>query len=59
MLPSPYPTHPRPEAYLQLLHGRRVASCATCGVQLTTARTQARCERRSRRRASPVCSEVI
>jgi hypothetical protein len=59
MHPSPYPTHPRPEPTLHLLHGLWVASGPPCGFQLTTARTQARCERRSRRRACPVCREVV
>jgi hypothetical protein len=58
MHPQPYPTHPRPEPALHLLHGRWVASCPTCGFQLASARTQARCERRSRGRACPVCLEV-
>ena len=43
MHPSPYPTHPRPEPALHLLHGLWVASCPTCGFQLASARTQARC----------------
>jgi hypothetical protein len=59
MHPAPYPTHPRPEPALHLLHGLWVASCPTCGFQLVTARTQARCERRSRRRACPVCLEIV
>jgi hypothetical protein len=58
MHPSPYPTHPQPEPALHLLHGLWVASCPTCGFQLATARTQARCERRSRRRVCPVCHEL-
>jgi len=53
MHPSPYPTRPAPA--LHLLHGIWVASCPTCGFQLTTARTQARCERRATRRRCPVC----
>jgi hypothetical protein len=59
MHPSPYPTHPRPEPTLHLLHGLWVASCPTCGFQLATARTQQRCERRSRRRVCPVCLEIL
>jgi hypothetical protein len=43
---------------LHLLAGRWVASCPTCGFQLTSARSQARCERRAARRACPVCNEV-
>jgi hypothetical protein len=43
---------------LHLLAGRWVASCPSCGFQLASARTQARCERRAARRACPVCNEV-
>ena len=43
---------------LHLLAGRWVASCLTCGFQLATARSQARCERRAARRHCPVCHEV-
>jgi hypothetical protein len=43
---------------LHLLAGRWVASCPTCGFQLATATSQARCERRSRHRVCPVCNEV-
>jgi hypothetical protein len=43
---------------LHLLAGRWVASCPTCGHQLTSARSQARCERRAARRVCPVCTEV-
>jgi hypothetical protein len=43
---------------LHLLAGRWVASCPTCGFQLASARSQARCERRSRHRVCPVCHEV-
>jgi hypothetical protein len=43
---------------LHLLAGRWVASCPTCGYQLTSARSQARCERRAGRRVCPVCTEV-
>jgi hypothetical protein len=53
---APYSTHPQPPA-LHLLAGIWVASCPTCGFQLTTARTQARVERRARRRTCPVCHE--
>jgi hypothetical protein len=40
---------------LHLLAGRWVASCPTCGFQLATAHSQARCERRAARRVCPVC----
>jgi hypothetical protein len=43
---------------LHLLAGRWVASCPSCGFQLTSARSQARCERRAARRRCPVCTEV-
>ncbi len=43
---------------LHLLNGLWAASCPSCGYQLATARTQARAERRGRRRACPVCCEV-
>jgi hypothetical protein len=43
---------------LHLLAGRWVASCPTCGYQLATARSQARCERRAARRVCPVCHEI-
>jgi hypothetical protein len=61
---APYPTRlgtPTPPATapaLHLLHRLWVASCPACGYQLATARTQARCERRARRRVCPVCREV-
>jgi len=57
MHPTPYPTHPRPEPALHLLAGLWIASCPTCGFQLSTARSQARCERRAARRRCPVCRE--
>ena len=44
-------------AALHLLAGRWVASCPTCGFQLASATSQARAERRSRRRTCPVCHE--
>jgi hypothetical protein len=37
MHPSPYPTHSHPEPALHLLGGIWIASCPTCGWQLTTA----------------------
>jgi hypothetical protein len=42
---------------LHLLAGRWVASCPACGFQLATARSQARCERRSRHRSCPICHQ--
>jgi hypothetical protein len=56
MHPSPYPTHQHPEPALHL-RGIWIASCPTCGYQLTSARTQARCERRASRRLCPVCHQ--
>jgi len=71
MRAQPYPTTPsqpaatnqpittrRPAPALHLLHGLWVASCPSCGFQLASARTQQRCERRSRHRVCPVCNEV-
>jgi hypothetical protein len=43
---------------LHLLAGLWVASCPTCGFQLASARSQARCERRAARMRCPVCHEV-
>ena len=43
---------------LHLLAGRWVASCPTCGFQLASAQSQARCERRAARRVCPVCHQV-
>jgi hypothetical protein len=48
---------PAPEPALHLLAGEWVASCPTCGYQLTTARSQQRCERRATRRRCPVCHQ--
>jgi hypothetical protein len=65
--PDPASTHPAEgepaldggqPAALHLLAGRWVASCPTCGFQLVSARSQARCERRAARRRCPVCHEV-
>jgi hypothetical protein len=57
-----YPTHPTSptsaipsQPALHLLRGIWIASCPTCGYQLTTARTQERCERRASRRTCPIC----
>jgi hypothetical protein len=47
----------RPPA-LHLLAGLWVASCPTCGFQLASAQSQARCERRAARTRCPVCTEV-
>jgi hypothetical protein len=64
MHPQPYPTTtaqpatpPASAPALHLLHGLWVASCPSCGFQLVSARTQARCERRAARRRCPVCRE--
>jgi hypothetical protein len=54
---TPTPADPTNPPALHLLHGIWVASCPTCGFQLTTARTQARCERRAARRVCPVCRQ--
>jgi hypothetical protein len=43
---------------LHLLAGRWVASCPTCGYQLASAGSQARCERRAALRTCPVCHEM-
>jgi hypothetical protein len=59
-------THPQqadPEldgepAALHLLAGLWVASCPTCGFQLATAGSQARCERRAAHKTCPVCHEI-
>jgi hypothetical protein len=45
---TPAPAVPAQEPTLHLLGGIWIASCPTCGYQLTTARTQERCERRAR-----------
>jgi hypothetical protein len=57
--PRSYPTRPKPSPALHLLHGRWVASCPSCGYQLATAKSQARCERQGRRRACPICAEDL
>jgi hypothetical protein len=46
-----------PPAALHLLAGQWVASCPTCGFQLASARSQARCERRAARQVCPVCHQ--
>ena len=48
--------HERPPA-LHLLADLWVASCPTCGFQLASARSQARCERRATRTRCPVCHQ--
>jgi NAD-dependent SIR2 family protein deacetylase len=51
------PTAPAVPPALHLLGNIWTVSCPTCGFQLTTARSQQRCERRARRRSCPVCHE--
>jgi hypothetical protein len=46
-----------PSAALHLLAGRWVASCPTCGFQLASAQSQARCERRAAHQVCPVCHQ--
>ena len=55
---TPTPTAPTQEPALHLFGGIWVASCPTCGFQLASAGSQARAERRSRRRNCPVCNEI-
>ena len=52
------PTDQQPELAVHYLTGLWVACCPTCGFQLTSAWTQARCERRAAHRMCPVCNEV-
>ena len=52
---TPTPPAVPPAAALHLLHGVWAASCPTCGFQLASARSQARCERRAACRRCPVC----
>jgi len=47
--------HTSPAPALHLLGGTWIASCPTCGYQLTTARTQERCERRAACWSCPIC----
>jgi hypothetical protein len=54
--PGPAVDDERPPA-LHLLAGRWVASCRTCGFQLASAQSQARCERRAARQVCPVCHQ--
>jgi hypothetical protein len=58
MHPAPYSTPAQPGPALHLLAGRWVAACPACGFPLAAARTQARAERRGRRRVCPICQEV-
>ena len=46
---------PEPAPALHLQGGRWIASCPSCGYQLTMARSQERCERRAAGRICPVC----
>jgi NAD-dependent SIR2 family protein deacetylase len=46
---------PAPEPALHLLGSVWVASCPTCGYQLTSARRQDRCERRAAHLTCPIC----
>jgi hypothetical protein len=64
---DPATTHPQEDGLalhgeqplaLHLLAGWWVASCPSCGFQLASARSQARCERRAAHRACPVCHQV-
>jgi hypothetical protein len=59
-MPGPDDRRPAPDQEqpaLHLLAGQWVASCPTCGFQLASARSQARCERRAARTSCPVCVE--
>jgi hypothetical protein len=47
------PEHP----VLHWLCGAWTVSCPTCGFQLASSRSQARAERRGRRRSCPVCHQ--
>ena len=54
---TPTPAVPSPSRPCTCSRGIWIASCPTCGFQLTTARTQERCERRASRRTCPICRE--
>jgi NAD-dependent SIR2 family protein deacetylase len=54
---TPAPGLPVQEPALHLLGGIWIASCPSCGYQLTTARTQERCEQRASLRRCPVCRD--
>ena len=56
-LTTPASAAPVQEPALHLLGGIWIASCPSCGYQLTTARTQERCEQRASLRRCPVCRE--
>jgi hypothetical protein len=53
---TPTPAVPAQGPALHLVGGIWIASCPTCGFQLTTARTQERCEQRARP-ALPGCAD--
>jgi hypothetical protein len=52
------PTLEHEQPALHLLAGLWVASCPTCGFELASARSQARCERTAAQTRCPVCVEV-
>jgi hypothetical protein len=52
-----HPTPTQPEPALHLLAGIWVASCPTCGFQLSTAPAQQRCQRRAAQRRCPTCQQ--
>jgi hypothetical protein len=52
------PARDQEQPALHLLAGLWVASCPTCGFQLASAQSQARCERKAARTSCPVCVEV-
>jgi len=54
---TPAPAVPTQEPALHLLGGIWIASFLTCSYQLTTARTQQRCEQWASRRRCPVCRD--
>ena len=54
---TPAPDLPVQEPALHLLGGIWIASCPSFGYQLTTARTQKRCEQRASLRRCPVCRD--
>jgi hypothetical protein len=58
-MPSPEDGGADEQPALHLLAGQWVASCPTCGFQLASARSQARCERRAASTRCPVCHEVV
>jgi hypothetical protein len=56
-IPGPEDRGADEQPALHLLAGLWVASCPTCGFQLASAQSQARCERRAARTRCPVCHE--